>query len=238
MFRTYLTAAALSLSAAFAHAAPVDPIFDTFGNLPGATFGGTGIPTDPTAITTFGTAGGGTATIALSATPRFSNPAVGNDGAGTYFAQAGAAVGGPSSTLGALWNFNFFAEVTGSNETVGDLGLTLLYDFDPGTDTDEALLGRGAIDPLASKSLEQGSENLAFSFLASSVPPFLIAPAFGSFDPNAAGEYSFAILSRTYAERVAINVVVSPVPLPAGAWLMLGGLGGLALLRRRQRARG
>jgi hypothetical protein len=30
---------------------------------------------------------------------------------------------------------------------------------------------------------------------------------------------------------------VSPVPLPAGAWLLLGGLGGLALLRRRK-ARG
>lgn len=35
-----------------------------------------------------------------------------------------------------------------------------------------------------------------------------------------------------------VTLTQAPVPLPAGAWLMLGGLGGLALLRRRQRTQG
>jgi hypothetical protein len=34
--------------------------------------------------------------------------------------------------------------------------------------------------------------------------------------------------------KVSGEPPLSPVPLPAGAWLLLGGIGGLALLKRRR----
>ena len=82
-----------------ASAAPVVPSFTDFGDLPQATFGGSGIPTDPTAITTFNGIGGDIVTLGLAATPRFANPPLTNDGAGTYTALAGANDGTPGSTV-------------------------------------------------------------------------------------------------------------------------------------------
>ncbi len=59
------------------------PKFDSFGPLPAATYGGTGIPNDPSAITTI-VDGSNTITLGLTATPRYYNPAIKNDGAGTF----------------------------------------------------------------------------------------------------------------------------------------------------------
>ncbi|MEM9147624.1 MAG: hypothetical protein AAGC57_15665 [Pseudomonadota bacterium] len=61
-------------------AAPVTPSFQRFGDLPQATFGDTGIPTDPTAIRVFDGLDGDTVTLGLSATERFATPAVETDG--------------------------------------------------------------------------------------------------------------------------------------------------------------
>ena len=79
----------------FAATASATPTFDTFGPLPQATFGGSGIPNDAVAQSTFE----GTGILALSSTQRFFNPPVTNDGAGNYFAEPGSNFGGPGSTV-------------------------------------------------------------------------------------------------------------------------------------------
>lgn len=241
-----------------AGAAPITPVFQTFGNLSGATFGGNGIPTRFTAFSDFvDPTTGDTLRIGLSATKRFNNSALGNDGAGTYIARTGQNDGTPGSTagtLGAVWNFNTYLEVidTGSAGSLllTDLDLTLLYDFDPAAGTDETAHGTVDVDGVIAATfaappfplppnfltLSQDSQNLDFEFLAD-VPdsPFITAPA-GSFDPFATGEYTFAL--RSPIGEVAIAVTVEEVPLPPA--LPLAALGMLMLgaaARRRPRKR-
>ncbi|MEL7484959.1 MAG: hypothetical protein AAFN41_11485 [Planctomycetota bacterium] len=222
--------------------AQADPIFDIFGPLPQATFGGTGIPNDEVAAGTQIVDGDNLITVALSATQRFSNPALGNDGAGTYFAGPGSNFGGngESTTEGSLWNFNFYMSIeslSGGSPRLADYQIDLFYDFDPGVDTALGDLGRIDVtnnllltDPNA--DVAQGSQNLLFNFLSTSVPGLIDAPS-GSFDPNALGEYSFALtvsqVGGLPAETVAIDVVV---PAPASAALF--GVAGLVGMRRRR----
>ena len=216
----------------FAATASATPTFDTFGPLPQANFGGSGIPNDAVAQSFFG--GGGI--LALSATERFSNPPVGDDGAGTYFAEPGFNDGTPGSTsglLGALWNFNTFIQAP-TGQQLEDFVFTLRYDFDPGLDTPESELGRIDLVFLPGTVL-QGSENNLFDFLATPAPG-LTPPTFGPFDPNVPGQYSYiltaSLLDNTLLGRVAIDVNVG---LPEPATLALFGLGlvGLAVARRR-----
>ena len=81
----------------------------------------------------------------------------------------------------------------------------------------------------SSFNVGQNSENL---WLASLFVP--------GFDPTADGSYVIrltALSNDTSIASTSINVIVgdvSDVPLPAGLPLMLAGLGGLALLRRRK----
>src|SRR5262245_45974238 len=106
--KQYITLASVCLmSGLAAFAAPVTPTFDTFGNLD-ATWGGSGNPHDPVAVTTFTDGNNNTVTLGLAAQQRYFNPTVGNDGNGTYYALTGANQGGPgnpSAFTGALWNF-------------------------------------------------------------------------------------------------------------------------------------
>lgn len=215
------------------------PVYDYFGPLNEATFGGSGIPNTEVAVARQFVDGNVEITIALSATQRYSNPPLTNDGAGTYFAQPGSNTGGAgeSSIVAALWNVNLFLRVEGLNGATPklvDYQFNLYYDFDTGLDTPPASLGSVDLttailafgDPNA--TLYQGSENLMFSYLATSVPGILIAPP-GSFDPNALGEYNFAItVSRPGffpLETVAMDVQV--VPEPGTALLLTLGLAGL-----------
>ncbi len=230
------------LAALVASEARAVPIFDFFGPLDEATFGGTGIPNDEVAVASQFVDGDNLITVALSATQRFSNPPLTNDGAGTYFATPGSNFGGggESTTAGARWNFNYFVRVEGldgATPVLSDYQIDLFYDFDPGFDT--PLAGLGRIDLTASllagagggpsSTLEEDSQNLLFGFLAVDAPPFLDAPA-GSFDPNALGEYNFAIQVSGAGgfgiETVAMDVQV--VPEPATALLIGLGLAGLA----------
>lgn len=222
------------------------PIFGTFGSLPQATFGGQGIPNDEVAVSSKFIDGDVTITVAMSASQRFSNPALTNDGAGTYFANAGSNFGpaNESTLAGALWNFNYYVEVEGTNGAtpiLADYQIDLLYDFDPGLDTPISSLGKIDITNsiLASATpattLAEGSQNLQFGFLGTSVPGFITAPS-GVFDPNAIGEYNFALSVSNAGfpvEIVAIDVQTQSIPEPASlAMLSLAGFGLLATRRR------
>ncbi|MBC8126351.1 MAG: hypothetical protein H8M99_04285, partial [Gloeobacteraceae cyanobacterium ES-bin-144] len=93
---------AFVIGSASLSAISITPSFDSFGTLAAATFAGTGIPNDSVAISTFGTT-----TLGLTAHQRYDNPALSNDGAGTFAAGVGndAAHGQPTY---AIWNFGFY----------------------------------------------------------------------------------------------------------------------------------
>ncbi|MCA9257177.1 MAG: PEP-CTERM sorting domain-containing protein [Phycisphaerales bacterium] len=237
------TLACAALCLAVTQTVSARPIFDEFGPLPNATFGGQGIPNEEVAISSQWDDGDILITIAMSATQRYSNPAVTNDGAGTYFALAGANFGGNNESLieGALWNFNFYLKVEGINgatPVLADYQIDLYYDFDTGDDTFIGDLG--SIDLTASilasanpgATILEDSQNLNFAYLATGIPGFVKPPA-GPFDPNALGEYNFGIQVHRDGwgiETVAMDVRVIPEP----ATLALFTLGGLALIRRRR----
>ncbi|MEM6506300.1 MAG: PEP-CTERM sorting domain-containing protein [Planctomycetota bacterium] len=224
--------------------ATATPIFDAFEPLPQATFGGQGIPNDEVAVSRAIVDGDVTITVAMSATQRFSNPPLTNDGAGTYFATPGTNFGAnnESSTEGSLWNFNYYMTVEGANGAtpiLADYQFDLFYDFDPGADNTLGSLGSINLtnsilaSPEPAATLLEGSQNLLFGFLGSTLPGFITAPS-GSFDPNALGEYTFAIqVSRAGfgVETVAMDVQVIPEPTS----LALLGLGGLIVIRQRRR---
>lgn len=223
-----------------------DPLFDYFGPLSEATFGGTGIPNDEVAVATQLSNGETVITVAMSATQRYSNPALTNDGAGTYFAKTGSNFGGAgeSSNEGALWNFNYYISVSGPTEKLSDYNFTLFYDFDPALDNGPGDLGtinmNNAIslaggDPSA-MNLVEGSENLSFGFLTTEIPGVINPPA-GTFDPSAQGEYSFGIQVTQGGWSVeAVRMDVQTVPLPAAAWLFGSALFGLVAVARRRAA--
>jgi len=234
-------ACVMSAAFAFSGAVSASPLYDVFGPLDDATFGGTGIPNDEVAISSQFSNGTSLITIAMSATQRYSNPALTNDGAGTYFAQAGSNFGGAgeSTTEGALWNFNFYINIDSDTETLADYDFTLFYDFNPAFDNGPAGLGTinltnailAGSNPTATKL--EDSQNLMFSFLGTSVPGFINAPG-GTFDPNALGEYNFGISvgqSGWGVENVRMDVQV--VPVPAAVWLFGSALGFLGFARRR-----
>ncbi|MEM1346522.1 MAG: hypothetical protein AAGI34_18330, partial [Pseudomonadota bacterium] len=215
-----------------AQAAPISPSFQTFGDLPQATFGGSGIPTNPTAFSEFIDPNTGNGLLlGLSATQRFNNPAPTTDGAGTYFVEPAFNDGFVGAALGAGWNFNFYVEVTGSgSQTIADFEVALLYDLDAGVDTDESALGVIDLSLLTPTStLEQGSQNATFAFLAGPAVPGLTPPG-ATFNPLAPGEYTFALQSSLGS----VSIQVTAVPLPTTALLLLAGLGGLGLVRARR----
>ena len=218
-----LVAIALCLaSVSTLSALTITPTGTTFGSLPAATFGGSGIPNDAVQITTVGSL-----TLGLTATPRYANPAVTNDGAGTFFANAGGDTLNGAPTFGQ-WNFDFYINGLGASQFV-----KFYYDNDATVGNDVA-----SFFPVTVNA--QDSWNLGMGFLNG-----------GIFNPNANGEYGFALVAYEYepvAEfstertiptpreigRSAILVKVGTVPDAGSTTLMLGStLIGLVLLRRR-----
>ncbi len=209
-----------------ATAAPITPTYDTFGTLSGATFGGTGIPNHAVAITTIGDV-----TLGLTAHARYSNPAVSNDGAGTFYAVNGGDIySSPPQPGYARWNFGWYVKNAGMSSYIVDL----LYDFDPAPATDEGLLGKASA-LLGQNFLVQDSWNLGMGFLALS-SSFVTPPTYSPFNPSVNGEYSFALILRDLSGkelgRSAINVRV--VPDGGGTVALLGlGLGMVGWFSRR-----
>ena len=233
-------------------AAPISITYDNFGALPEATFGGSGIANNAVAITNYVEEicttrcrpSGVEITLGLASHGRYENLSEGNDGAGTYFASSGSNTP-PSSTLeGATWNFDFFIDVVGSS--FESYTFKLFYDFDPLTNNDESTHGVFDIntalalfsnDPLSSTTRYEGSQNLLFSFLSVS-SPFITAPSpVSAFDPDAAGEYTFALAAFRLDQevsRTAMRVVVENVQVSEPGALALLCLGLVGVVRRKR----
>lgn len=221
-------------------------IYDDFGSFPDATWGGNGIPNNAVATSRQIVDGDVTITLAMSATQRYSNPALGNNGAGIYYAGTGSNFGGnnQSTTEGALWNFNYYIRVEGANgatPVLTDYQFDLFYDFDPASNTPMTSLGKwdltasvAATDP--SLTIAQDSQNLMFSFLEVGIPGFVTPPG-GAFDPDVIGNYQFAIeVSGGGFNLETVAMEVQTVPIPAAVWLFGSGLLGLAGIARRKKA--
>lgn len=229
---------------------PADPVADTFGAIPAATFGGMGIPNTSMAIST-STNAGNTIMLGIAATPRFSGTTVGNDGMGSY--TVGAGEGDPGL---ARWNFSFYTNIAGGG-SFADYQFDVRYDLD--SSAGNALATLGTIDlnasifaaaeavvpssgplALAATDTAESSQNLAFSFLTTGIPGTVTAPApAATFDPNDLGEYTFQISVSDVTSGTLIDTVsiaVSAVPEPTAALfgtLMAGGLGTVVARRRR-----
>jgi hypothetical protein len=223
----------------------------TFGPLPQATFNPTGAdtgnPNSAVEIDTFQNAEV-SVTLGLAAQQRYSNPALGNNGAGTFFATPGANVQGPSATLGSTWNVDFYVHTTGLSD-LGTFTLKLFYDFDPAANTPKSQMGvinlnaaNVAAGGSSGGNTLQDSENLLFSFFATPTAGIVTPPTgVTSFDPNAVGEYSFILeadLGNTEVAEADIQVDVTAVPdVSATAPMFALALGTLGVVGARKQRR-
>ncbi|MBZ6377040.1 hypothetical protein B5C34_06940 [Pacificimonas flava] len=229
---------ALALAAAVS-AAPASALvlYTEFGELPGATFGGSGISNDKVAITRE-TIGGEDVTLGLTVTPRGPGSSVFVDDPGVFQVGKGTAVGGASNTLGTLWQLGLYVDIGTLDLNVYDVILS--YDVDPDFNNpgfltlDDFIVG-GVFEDTQHLLLES---LYSFDNFPTVIPPFATDPfdpdGIADFDPWATGTYDF-VLSVEGAQSAAVAVEANVVPAPAAFGLLGLGLLGLGAVRRRRR---
>lgn len=224
MKKHLVVALTLLASASAVLATTVTPSYGTFGTLSDATFGGSGIPNNAVAYTTFNS-GNDNLTIGLSATQRYFNPPLANNGAGTFTATAGENNGlaSPPKTLGPTWNFDFYINAQILSQT--PYSYKLIY----GNNT-TGNFSTFDLTAFLVGGKYQDSWNLDFSFLNTI-----------GYDPNASGIYGFELDvvndAGSVVAKTAINVDVEGghVPDNGSTALLLGcGFAGLAIFQSRQ----
>lgn len=222
-----------------AHAITIDPSYTSFGPLPQATFGGSGIPNDNVAKSEF-TIDGYSVTLGLTATPRYDNPPLQNDGAGSFGALPGGDVSNGKPGY-ARWNVGYYVNI---NPEIMDydpreFSLRLYYDKNGviGNDVTTYL----TIDPIFANGLTFDSENSLNSGMGSVFGP--------GFDPTVGGNYDFMLALFKGGDIVgtpaAINVNMSlsgeplfrQVPDGGATAAMLGlGFAGCVAYRARRKS--
>jgi MYXO-CTERM domain-containing protein len=226
----------LAVASVGAFAQAITPTFTTFGALPAATFAGSGIPNTDVAITTYSSPAALSAlTLGLTATPRFSSPALTNDGAGTFTALSGAPFAANPTYAG--WNVSYYA--SGNTNLYS---FKLLYDFNPAVGNAASTHGEFKLFTVSGSSgsggLDQNSSNMGFASLTTSIFGANTPPSFTPFNPNVNGEYSFALIASDKVSGLELArsaIILNAVPEPEGYVLGLAGLLGLAVAARRRR---
>lgn len=204
MIQQYLSLPAIALSAVIGLGAAADAATVTFTQNYGTDFGAAGTATQ-------------------GAAPRVtygSNYARLNDGSGTPFYQ--------QFSLAGIGNQINAISVTVNYANAGN-GFFLSEQWQ--TFTAGALTGGGNLDTSSATRISLGtlvgSGSVTYQLTGTALTTALAADAVGIWF----GE--FAPWSNNF-DLSSISVQVSAVPLPAGGVLLLGALGGLAVLRRRK----
>lgn len=200
-----------------------------FGAQPTMTFGGTGIPNNAVMVN----GNMRDLTLGLTAHQRLVGPNLLNNGNGVFYASTGNPFA--SNPTYAAWNVGFYVGGSG----VSNYNLALLYDFNPASGNAQST--HGVINFTATGTM-QDSYNMGMAFLGAAIPGSITPPSYTPFDPNAAGQYTFALAAydkQTGAElsRAAIEVDASSVvPEPSTYALMAAGLAALGLMAKRRKS--
>lgn len=217
----YFAAVALLSSLNVSAQASETPSYTSFGPL-AATFGGSGIPNGAVAQTTFGQTG----VLGLTATQRYANPTVTNDGAGRFFAPSGIDQTNATSIAGnyARWNFGYYVDNGGQSGN----SYQLFMDVDPTSAENFKSFGSQSI-----AGVSQDSWNLGFDGFESALSYI--------FNPTVDGDYTFALQASNGGQILGRTSIVVQVgrgaEVPEPGTLALAGLAfaGLAAVRRKKK---